>query len=307
MSARSTIIKSHGLCFLHDRNSLDTYVRSLCVGQESLDMDVEPASPLLKRALSSPQLRLSTGVLGLAREASSDLTAVVASNSKSTDPEAASNSKELSKDSPKLPTTQTTQATPEIARLVSKSKAKSPGFDFEQHYGVSRKSTGEVLDEILQDLLNYKNIHNWDDKLVTTPFAALTATVRSYYNEKPGQLNSLLEDAVVDEVLTANGVSSRPSIKAEMANIDAHLFFTKVSLGPSTNPKSQCFTHEGLTRSRTCPREGRQQLRNRRPFQLRPVREAHLEVSGPNHQACRMGELCKCKNPTLTASCLPPC
>jgi hypothetical protein len=97
-------------------------------------------------------------------------------------------------------------------------------------------------------------------------FAALTATVRSYYNEKPGHLNSLLEDAVVDEVLTANGVSSRLSIKAEMANIDAHLFFIKVSLGPLTNPKSQGFTHEGLIRSRTCLREGRQQLRNRRPF-----------------------------------------
>jgi DNA polymerase III psi subunit len=149
MSARSTIVKSHGLCFLHDRNSLDTYVRLLCVGQESLDMDVEPASPLLKRALSSLQLRLSTGVLGLAREASSDLTAVVALNSKLMDPEAASNSKELLKDSPKLPTTQTTQTTPEIARLVSKSKAKSPGFDFEQYYGVSCKSAGEVLNEIL--------------------------------------------------------------------------------------------------------------------------------------------------------------
>ncbi|EWZ27770.1 hypothetical protein FOZG_18512 [Fusarium oxysporum Fo47] len=251
MSARSTIVKSHGLCFLHDRNSLDTYVRSLCVGQESLDMDVEPASPLLKRALSSPQLRLSTGVLGLAREASSDLTAVVASNSKSTDPEAASNSKEPSRHSPKLPTTQTTQTTPEIARLVSKSKAKSPGFDFEQHYGVSRKSAGEVLNEILQDLLNYKNIHNWDDKLVTTPFAALTATVRSYYNEKPGHLNSLLEDAVVDEVLTANGVSSRPSIKAEMANIDAHLFFTKnlPKRRPSTTPESEAVPVTPRTRS----------------------------------------------------------
>ncbi|KAK2667267.1 hypothetical protein RAB80_016458 [Fusarium oxysporum f. sp. vasinfectum] len=214
-------------------------------------MDVEPASPLLKRALSSPAASLvhrgtGAGSRGLFRSHGSSSFKFEVNG-----PQAASNSKEPSKDSPKLPTTQTTQTTPEIARLVSKSKAKSPGFDFEQHYGVSRKSAGEVLNEILQDLLNYKNIHNWDDKLVTTPFAALTATVRSYYNEKPGHLNSLLEDAVVDEVLTANGVSSRPSIKAEMANIDAHLFFTKnlPKRRPSTTPESEAVPVTPRTRS----------------------------------------------------------
>lgn len=194
-------------------------------------MDVELASPPLKRALSSPQLRLSTDALGLARGSSSDPTTVAASNSKPKVPDRVSSSKEPARDSPKLPTTQATQTSPETAQLISKSKARSPDFDFEQHYGVSRRSAGEVLDEILQDLLNYKTIHNWDDKLVTTPFTGLTAAVRSHWNEKPGHLSSLLEDAVVDEVLTVNGVNSRPSVKADMDHIDSHLFFTKVCRG----------------------------------------------------------------------------
>lgn len=65
-------------------------------------------------------------------------------------------------------------------------------------------------------------------------------------------------------------------------------------------PHSIMHMHKELTCFRTYPREGRQQLRNQRPFQLPPQHKAHLEVSSPNLQACRTGELCRSKSPNLT-------
>jgi hypothetical protein len=107
-------------------------------------------------------------------------------------------------------------------------EAKSVRFDFEPHYGLSSKSAADVLHEVLEDLASYKHIHNWDDKLITGPLTALAGAARSYLNANPPDLDSLLADAVVDEVLTVGGINRRPSIKQETNVIDTHLFFVKV-------------------------------------------------------------------------------
>jgi hypothetical protein len=106
--------------------------------------------------------------------------------------------------------------------------AKKVRFDFEPHYGLSHRSARDVLHEILEDLSSYKHIHNWEYKLITSPLTALAGVARSYLNENPPHLDSLLDDAVVDEVLIVGGINRRPSIKQETNAIDTHLFFTKV-------------------------------------------------------------------------------
>ncbi len=108
--------------------------------------------------------------------------------------------------------------------------ANKVAFDFELHYGLSHKSARDVLHEILEDLSTYKHIHNWEYKFVTSPLTGLAGVARSYLNETPPHLDSLLDDAVVDEVLTVRGVNRRPSIKQETNVIDTHLFFTKVGI-----------------------------------------------------------------------------
>lgn len=121
-----------------------------------------------------------------------------------------------------------TDAALEALPVQDDGDAKKVRFDFEPHYGLSRKSARDVLHEILEDLSSYKYIHNWDDKLITSPLTALAGVARSHLNENPPYLDSLLEDAVVDEVLTVSGINRRPSIKQETNAIDTHLFFTKV-------------------------------------------------------------------------------
>ena len=106
--------------------------------------------------------------------------------------------------------------------------AKKVRLDFEPHYGLSRKSARDILHEILEDLSSYKHIHNRDDKLTTSPLTAIAGVARSYLKENPLHLDSLLDDAVVDEVLTVGGINRRPSIKQEANAIDTYLFFTKV-------------------------------------------------------------------------------
>lgn len=108
--------------------------------------------------------------------------------------------------------------------------ANKVAFDFELHYGLSHKSARDVLHEILEDLSSYKHIHNWEYKFVTSPLTGLASLAKSYLNENPPHLDNLLDDAVVDEVLTVRGVNRRPSIKQETNVIDTHLFFTKVGI-----------------------------------------------------------------------------
>ncbi|KAF2178421.1 hypothetical protein K469DRAFT_642743 [Zopfia rhizophila CBS 207.26] len=113
-------------------------------------------------------------------------------------------------------------------------KAEQDLLDFETHYGVSSKRVRDILLEILLDMSTYKNVHNWDAKLVASPLKMLATAVQGYLAASNLEMfNNLLADSMVDEILTVGGVIHRkPAIQRE-GEIDSHLFFTK----PSTNEK----------------------------------------------------------------------
>jgi hypothetical protein len=103
-----------------------------------------------------------------------------------------------------------------------------PGFNFELHYGLSYESVRDVLQEILEDMSSYKHIHNWDEKLLTSPLKALAKVGRRYLNENPLALNTILDHSIVEEILTVSGVGHKPPAMQQAGYIDSHLFFSKV-------------------------------------------------------------------------------
>lgn len=101
-------------------------------------------------------------------------------------------------------------------------------FNFELYYGLSSRTVRDVLDEILGDLVSHTYIHNWDDKSITTPLHTLAGVARSYLNANHLSLNTLLGLTSVEEILTIRGVNhARPAMQ-EAADIESHLFFSKV-------------------------------------------------------------------------------
>lgn len=115
------------------------------------------------------------------------------------------------------------------ARLQDKKETKGPLFDFELHYDVSCESVRGVLRAILEDLSSYKQLHNWDEKITTTPLKALAAAAHGYLATSYGSSsNILLAHGRVDEVVTVNGVNQRRPAIQEAGKADSHLFFSKV-------------------------------------------------------------------------------
>lgn len=105
-----------------------------------------------------------------------------------------------------------------------------PFFDFELHYDLSAQSVREVLYEILQDLSSHKQLHNWDEKLVTSPLKALRSVAHQYLRtESDNSINILLSRANVHEVSTVDGVNRAWPVIQEAEGIYSHLFFSKVS------------------------------------------------------------------------------
>lgn len=97
------------------------------------------------------------------------------------------------------------------------------------HHGLSSKSFTDVLRKILEDMSSYQHIHNWDEKLNTSPLKALARVVRKYLNTEPLDLNATADYSTVDEIFTVGGVNPRPLISQRVKDIDRHLFFHKLS------------------------------------------------------------------------------
>lgn len=102
------------------------------------------------------------------------------------------------------------------------------GFDFELHYSLSCETTRDVLREILEDISSNKNIHNWDEKLLTTPLQSLIKAGRRYYISTTLDLNDLLDHSMVEEILTVSGFNHRPPTTQMTGVIESYLFFSKV-------------------------------------------------------------------------------
>lgn len=50
-------------------------------------------------------------------------------------------------------------------------------FEFELHYGLSSRTFGSVLCDILSDMATYKHIYNWNEKLFASPLKAILKVV----------------------------------------------------------------------------------------------------------------------------------
>lgn len=103
-------------------------------------------------------------------------------------------------------------------------------FDFDSHYRAPAKTVRDVLAQILEDMLTYKSVHNWDEKLVTHHLRRLAMVVRTYLNGNSGTFNPLLVYSSVDEVLTVDGVDHKYPAIQHPGDIDRQLFFTNVRL-----------------------------------------------------------------------------
>lgn len=105
--------------------------------------------------------------------------------------------------------------------------ATLPRFAFELHYGLSCESVRSVLLEILEDISSRKNIHNWDEKLHTSAFAALVKVGRRWLIGTPYGTDKLLPNSVVEEILTVGRAIRRPPAAPEAGDVDGLLFFSK--------------------------------------------------------------------------------
>ena len=89
---------------------------------------------------------------------------------------------------------------------------------------------GGLLWEILQSISS-QHIHNWDDKLTTSPLQALRKIGLRSWRENHCNLSHLQADSLVDEVFPVNEADRNPLAPAapeKEAAIDSYLFFTKV-------------------------------------------------------------------------------
>lgn len=103
-------------------------------------------------------------------------------------------------------------------------------YAFEQHYGSSSTSVRDVLSEILNDMIYFKHVHRWDDKLFVPPIKQLSTAIRKYLNSNGLNLNFLLAYSTVEEVLTRGGINHVYRAMAHPGDIERHLFFLAVSL-----------------------------------------------------------------------------
>ncbi|RYN73045.1 hypothetical protein AA0120_g12654 [Alternaria tenuissima] len=68
------------------------------------------------------------------------------------------------------------QAAEPQATKVTEATKEDRWYDFESHYGLSRNSIRDALQEVLDDMATHKSIHNWDRKLHITPLKHLCSS-----------------------------------------------------------------------------------------------------------------------------------
>jgi hypothetical protein len=87
-----------------------------------------------------------------------------------------------------------------------------------------------------QNISSHKYIHNWDDKLTTSPLQALRKIGLRSWRESLCGLSQLQADSLVDEVFSVGEADHglpAPATPEKEAAIDSYLFFTKVGSNPS--------------------------------------------------------------------------
>lgn len=116
-------------------------------------------------------------------------------------------------------------------RLPNDQNVEGPSvLDFEPHFDLSAHSVRAVLLQIIEHLSSFRNLHNWDEKLVISPLRTLRAATSRYLTTHLGSnLNFLLSHANVHEVSTVDGTNKTRPVLQESEDIYEHLFFSRVS------------------------------------------------------------------------------
>jgi hypothetical protein len=111
-----------------------------------------------------------------------------------------------------------------------RTEEEKDGLDYEMHYGVSQRSVKDVLKEILDDIATQTSLHDWDKKLVITPFKKLETIIRSYLAKcSQEMLNDLLIHSSVEEIVNTEGkLQSIPAMQ-QNGQVKSHFFFSEVS------------------------------------------------------------------------------
>ena len=103
-------------------------------------------------------------------------------------------------------------------------------MDYEFHYELSQRSVKDVVREILDDIATHKNLHNWDDKLVVTPFKKLETVIRSHLAKcSQEMLNDLLIYSSVEQVLSGDKKLQSTPVIQRSGEVTEQFFFSKVS------------------------------------------------------------------------------
>lgn len=118
-------------------------------------------------------------------------------------------------------------SSPPVAWSEDHNVTQQPGFNFELRYGLST-SEPYILKEILDDVSSYKHIHNWDEKLLTSPLNALVRVGRRYQRENAHGWRNLLAHSTVEEILPFRRTNHDPAASQGAGSTDNQLFFTKV-------------------------------------------------------------------------------
>ncbi|CAI6338730.1 unnamed protein product [Periconia digitata] len=109
-------------------------------------------------------------------------------------------------------------------------------MDYEMHYGLSHRSVKDVLMEILDDIATFKNIHDWDSKLVVTPFKKLETVIRRHVAGcSQEMMNNLLVHSSVEEVFSADGKPESIPAMQEDGQVKSHFFFSKAGENEATS------------------------------------------------------------------------
>ena len=107
-------------------------------------------------------------------------------------------------------------------------------FEFEMQYGLSSKTFGGILHEILVDMSTFRHIHNWDEKLFTGPLKSILKVVQNSWGENRCTWTSLRANSTVEEIreMSDTGTDNAPTATEEAGEVGSYLFFTKVGGGP---------------------------------------------------------------------------
>jgi hypothetical protein len=106
--------------------------------------------------------------------------------------------------------------------------ASTDSDDFIQHYESSSADVASILNEITGDLVHFKPVHRWEEKLFVPPIKQFSVAVRKHVSKKLSNLDFLLNYSSVEEIENRKDENEVSRAMAHPGDIRHHLFFQRV-------------------------------------------------------------------------------